>query len=1101
MSEGRRRGRSRGRAKANRHGLIDDDLHHVNNNNNSNSNNARNSDTGVSLESTQASAGAYVPPSLHGIDNGNFFVTRPPPKSSLTGNISSLFRRSASRDRKPPPQTSNQPTGTITSSETRLRGIEDPTSPSAAHPLTPHRRSFPLQRSTSQGSRVFYSSHDDEDEDTAESYRSRTNQSQNTGNDTRSTRTRSTEDYSKGFGDVNTSATTESTATATGTIGTILRFRGFSTSIQSLFLDEALVCAAMGCFGLILSNRTEYLLQLRNDRRGVRWGRSTSRRTLPSRIVAYALLLTILLVFGTFIIWGFGSHNATSFSGGFYDGYGDDANSQYNNNNYGYDDDAQQQGDDNNNRILWFQQPNITPVTSPTSLHTMHSMTAKASSETHKIKGIFKIRDMQDTIWRPTIEFFTDEWYQGTDPTSPVRSLKQNRNANGAYYSSQQNQDSGRDLAADLRVAFLIAFLVVLGVLGRRRRMRTRYYLVRARAQEDHLFYASSGSGVKRVAFQDSREDQYEGACSHTLCGCYPVDPPMDGDEIDDEVKVDDHGVTQVKKKQHHHDCVSRGFNCLMACCCGLLCRCWCQCMSICALAQEAREIRLLVPTRYQRVDFITHQPFHEYQKNVNELRRAWLGKSRKKFGFMSHFSAISRLSRYILAWFIVIFLIITATLIFNPRASFSWPDMVILIATFGQSFLVIYLVHWIFHKSDLSLDAVIKFFATGFVIAVPAAFFFEGLLVNITLTIAYTGWAVGERISDTFSIWVVDNYKWIWIVSELFNAYVVAAITEELCKYYTFRGVEHPDLIFLTGLAKSSQDERAVAGGIVKYPFGSHQVQQTNKRRDYDDADDDDRSVSSRASHRSTSRSRSRSRSMTRTRSNSGLVTNNLDLLGSEEDFAEEDEEEHDIRTHRQKAAAVTTAMISVAVGLACAENFLYVFLLGGSEANSGDVQSGGVIEEWIVLLFRSLFPVHALAAAMQSINVVRKYVECETDNSHRIGVGRIILPAVIMHGTFDAVLLAVNIYIETAWDVYLAKNEGNFDPNNPPYNPVMVNLVAWLSLIFVMVSGLMWYFRQNRLQSQRLAVLEEKEKAAMEVNASYRNPRGIRAGEVELV
>jgi hypothetical protein len=67
-------------------------------------------------------------------------------------------------------------------------------------------------------------------------------------------------------------------------------------------LDEALVCASMRCFGLLLSNRTEYLLELRNDRRGVRWGRSTSRRTLPSRIVAYALLLTFLLISITFVV-------------------------------------------------------------------------------------------------------------------------------------------------------------------------------------------------------------------------------------------------------------------------------------------------------------------------------------------------------------------------------------------------------------------------------------------------------------------------------------------------------------------------------------------------------------------------------------------------------------------------------------------------------------------------------------------------------------------------------------------------------------------------------------------------------------------------------
>ena len=95
----------------------------------------------------------------------------------------------------------------------------------------------------------------------------------------------------------------------------------------------------------------------------------------------------------------------------------------------------------------------------------------------------------------------------------------------------------------------------------------------------------------------------------------------------------------------------------------------------------------------------------------------------------MTHLKAISRLSRYILGWFLVSFIIIVAT--WHSRASFSWPDMVILTATFVQSFLVIYLVHWIFHKSDLSLDAVIKFFAAGFLIAVPAAFFFEGLMVN----------------------------------------------------------------------------------------------------------------------------------------------------------------------------------------------------------------------------------------------------------------------------------------------------------------------------------------------------------------------------------
>jgi hypothetical protein len=112
---------------------------------------------------------------------------------------------------------------------------------------------------------------------------------------------------------------------------TILRYRGFSTSISSLFLDEPLVCASMGCFGLILSNRTEYLLQLRNERRGtISPKRGADRKRLPSRIVAYGLIMTILGMFMTFIVWGFGTGN------GIAEGYVNGID--YNGNNNGNDD-------------------------------------------------------------------------------------------------------------------------------------------------------------------------------------------------------------------------------------------------------------------------------------------------------------------------------------------------------------------------------------------------------------------------------------------------------------------------------------------------------------------------------------------------------------------------------------------------------------------------------------------------------------------------------------------------------------------------------------------------------------------------------------------
>jgi hypothetical protein len=730
---------------------------------------------------------------------------------------------------------------------------------------------------------------------------------------------------------------------------------------------------------------------------------------------------------------------------------------------------------------------------------------AAFTRRSHMPRGICKLRDYQEQIWDPIAKAIATEWKNGkwNDEQRPRRRRTEDYVAYDDAYAAatddqyaaaaddqyaaaadddqyatytddqyaaytndtsgsdqqQQQQQGGfvqRDLAADVRIALFFAFLIFLGVLGRRRRMRTRFYVVRARAQEDHLYYASSDqAAARRVAFDDTKEDQYEGACSHTLCGCYPVDEVEDNGGTE-QVEVTDNGIFRRKVQPHHEDSVARSFNCLMAVCCGAVCKCWFQCLSICAVAQEAREIRLLLPPRYQRIDYITHQPFHEYQKAVNNLRRGWLGRSERMVGIMPHYNALSRLSRYIVMTFLITTLALVGTLVFNKRAAFSWQDAVVLFATFLQSFFV----HWIFHKSDLSLDAVIKFFAAGFLVAVPTSVFFEGLLVNLVL---FGGWAMyyaGELIGgEDLSNFVFDHWRIIWIIGELFNAYVVAAITEELCKYYTFRAVEHPDLVFLTGLQREEKDEKAVDGGLVKYPFASHQVQEFIKD-------------SPKQSPRKNKRTPDPDQLIQRT--------------GTTD--AEFDEDDSDVRTYRQKGMAITTGMISVAVGLACAENFLYVFLLGGALGGTDNGEENhptDVMEAWIVLFFRSIFPVHALAAAMQSINMIRKFVEHDGDAGHRIGVGRIIVPAILLHGTFDAILMGINVYVETAWDKYLEENEGNIGDEDP-YNSFIVNLVAWISITVTMFFGLIWYYRQYRSQRLRLILLEEKDKALVGVAGS---------------
>jgi hypothetical protein len=187
---------------------------------------------------------------------------------------------------------------------------------------------------------------------------------------------------------------------------------------------------------------------------------------------------------------------------------------------------------------------------------------------------------------------------------------------------------------------------------------------------------------------------------------------------------------------------------------------------------------------------------------------------------------------------------------------------------------------------------------------------------------------------------------------------------------------------------------------------------------------------------------------------------------------------------------------MIGVAVGLACAENFLYVFVLGGTGAED-DAKGGGTMEEWIVLLFRSIFPIHALSAAMQSINMIRKFIECSTDKDHRIGVGRVITPAILLHGSFDAVLLGINVYIESAWDKLAQENNGDVEGKGIPYNPLLINLIAWASITAIMLAGLLWYYRQNRNQRQRLILMEEEEKAGLESFDSVKPP----GSDIELM
>ena len=96
------------------------------------------------------------------------------------------------------------------------------------------------------------------------------------------------------------------------------------------------------------------------------------------------------------------------------------------------------------------------------------------------------------------------------------------------------------------------------------------------------------------------------------------------------------------------------------------------------------------------------------------------------------------------------------------------------------------------FHKSDLSLDAVIKFFAAGFVISTPTAFVVEAIIINIVLFVTYCVYGfLGMIYGESFRSFSTNHYGVLLILSEVGSSFLMAAAAEEFCKYYTFRTVE----------------------------------------------------------------------------------------------------------------------------------------------------------------------------------------------------------------------------------------------------------------------------------------------------------------------
>jgi len=516
------------------------------------------------------------------------------------------------------------------------------------------------------------------------------------------------------------------------------RYRGFSSSISQLFSDESVVCGAFSCFGLLLSCRTIHLLQQRQQKnsplqKSVPEDRNPLRQANKANyIISLSLMVTLLLFFASILL-----------------------------------------------------DPNSVGLSSPTISSPSHarSMTEARSdavvphpNSTTRVQyassllgrmrprvGILTVQDYSIVSHLPTplwIVSFVENMYLRSN-------INQNRASNYApfeeYYYSNGDDYYGdyeeKTFDSTLRHIALVFFLLLLGIFGTVTRRKVRRPI---------------GNGLNETSRQSS--------CAHIFFGCYPVDPPLPpikGDEA---------------RQRRYDDCSQRLFSVFSSFCCGCLpfCSCWLQCFGICALAQEAREAKNLISVKDQRIDYITHQPWEEYEAQLAQLRLHQTSEGRQQTSwtslFMEQFRAMSKCGRAIWAMFFFLFIFVTMAMLQSHR-SFNWANAAVLVATFGQSFVMLLIVHRIYAKSYLSLDAITKFFAAGFLLAVPSAFVLEMIVVNTLIAVVLILFNVIYIMGMDSVVNFIFNHEIIFLVAfQLFNAFIVAALTEESCKYFVSR-------------------------------------------------------------------------------------------------------------------------------------------------------------------------------------------------------------------------------------------------------------------------------------------------------------------------
>lgn len=398
---------------------------------------------------------------------------------------------------------------------------------------------------------------------------------------------------------------------------------------------------------------------------------------------------------------------------------------------------------------------------------------------------------------------------------------------------------------------------------------------------------------------------------------------------------------------------------------------------NLCAIAQESREA---FAAGLPALDFCSGQPLSEFpvsalynNNSTNPIVDgregvSTSGKEQDSASPPADMRRLSKTSKYILLFMAFLYVSITGIMCKVGQSG----QILVLFLILLQPILVLYFFYYRTLRENVAFDYVVKLFAVGFFVTTIQAVCFEEVLQVLVLFIGSPFIARALGVNSLKDFGVIPGQT----DSVSGNASVVLRLWSTVAGPSWRRA------------AGGSPIAQAIVNVLAM-------INQTSDMQGFDNVVDKEKLIESLPKL---------------IRQNWILVFVGCFVMAFVVAAGVEETMKHFIvRCYRFGSAlkdpyTITVFFLAGACGFATAENMSYVF---GGKTGSQDTTSS-ITQELGVLLLRVLMPVHLICAVIQAVNVSKIVIGKVSEMS----LFRVLLPAIILHGTFDFALFVLAVF-----------------------------------------------------------------------------------------